>query len=138
MDDYPQGTTYEWFKLALQREAHDKGLEKKYPAKVAELSDSDCEKLITDYLTAMKKNLDQRMRDRGVHRVPREYTITVPAIWNDKAKHLTRLYATKAGMGPMIQIIKEPEAAGLWAFSTMKDLGIKVGETFVLCDAGGG
>jgi hypothetical protein len=36
-----------------------------------------------------------------------------------------------------IQIITEPEAAGIYALKNMK-LGLKEGETFVLCDAGGG
>jgi len=37
-----------------------------------------------------------------------------------------------------IQIITEPEAAGIYALKTMKTLPLKVNDTFVMCDAGGG
>lgn len=139
--DYTPGTTYEWFKLALQKGAHAEELAKKYPSKATEICQSDCEKLIVDYLTAMRRNFDELMRAKSFGHLPREFIITVPAIWEDKAKHLTRVHAAEAGMGNSsgIQIIKEPEAAGVYAFAEMQDqLGIQTGDTFVLCDAGGG
>ena len=67
----------------------------------------------------------------------REYIITVPAIWTDRAQARTRICAVKAGMGDL-QIISEPEAAGIFAINTMPNIGLEVGDTFVLCDAGGG
>jgi hypothetical protein len=37
-----------------------------------------------------------------------------------------------------IQIIREPEAAAIDALESMKNLGLSVDDTFVLCDAGAG
>ena len=67
------------------------------------------------------------------------YIITVPAVWKEKEQATTRACAEKAGMGNKydIQIITEPEAAGIWALRNM-NLPLKKGDTFVMCDAGGG
>ena len=74
--------------------------------------------------------------------MPTEFIITVPAIWSDRAKDITRLCAVEAGMGRTrgeIHLIREPEAAGIYALDTRRgDLDLQVGDTFVLCDAGGG
>ena len=42
------------------------------------------------------------------------------------------------GRGDLLQIISEPEAAATYALDVMNPHDIKVGHTFVLCDAGGG
>lgn len=42
------------------------------------------------------------------------------------------------GNGRKLQIITEPEAAAIYALDTMDPTELKVGDTFVLCDAGGG
>ena len=41
-------------------------------------------------------------------------------------------------MGKGLQIISEPEAAAIYALHAMDPHSIQVGDTFVLCDAGGG
>ena len=41
-------------------------------------------------------------------------------------------------MGKALQIISEPEAAAIYALHAMDPHSIQVGDTFVLCDAGGG
>ena len=66
--------------------------------------------------------------------------ITVPAIWTDAAQAKTRACAEKAGMGagPVLHMISEPEAAAIHALSVMDHLDVQIGDTFVLCDAGGG
>ena len=66
--------------------------------------------------------------------------ITVPAVWSDMAQSKTRSCAEKAGMGSgsALHIISEPEAAAIYALDTMDPHGIETGDTFVLCDAGGG
>ena len=66
--------------------------------------------------------------------------ITVPAVWSDMAAAKTRKCADAAGMGAgaALHIISEPEAAALYALSALDPHGIKIGDTFVLCDAGGG
>ena len=42
------------------------------------------------------------------------------------------------GNGDALQIVSEPEAAAVYALDAMDPHNIQVGETFVLCDAGGG
>ncbi|KAL8789358.1 MAG: hypothetical protein Q9195_006885 [Heterodermia aff. obscurata] len=42
------------------------------------------------------------------------------------------------GVGSALHIISEPEAAAMFALDAMDPHNIKVGDTFVLCDAGGG
>ncbi|KAG9231241.1 Hsp70 family protein-like protein [Amylocarpus encephaloides] len=67
----------------------------------------------------------------------KEYVLTVPAVWSDRAKNVTLLAAKAAGMWP-ITLIKEPEAAALYAIHDMSDKGLKVGNSLVICDRGGG
>lgn len=66
--------------------------------------------------------------------------ITVPAVWTDAAQAKTRACAEEAGMGAgsALHIISEPEAAAIYALTVMDHLDTQVGDTFVLCDAGGG
>ena len=56
------------------------------------------------------------------------------------AQAKTRACAEAAGMGKgtALHIISEPEAAALYALDAMNPHNLKVGNTFVLCDAGGG
>ena len=42
------------------------------------------------------------------------------------------------GKGTALHIISEPEAAALYALDAINPHDLKVGNTFVLCDAGGG
>ena len=42
------------------------------------------------------------------------------------------------GRGDLLQIISEPEAAATYALDAMSPHDLEVGDTFVLCDAGGG
>ena len=42
------------------------------------------------------------------------------------------------GNGENLQIVSEPEAAATYALDAMDPHSVKVGDTFVLCDAGGG
>ena len=61
-------------------------------------------------------------------------------MWSDKAQAKTRACAESAGMGAgaTLHIISEPEAAALYALNALDPHGIKIGETFMICDAGGG
>jgi hypothetical protein len=66
----------------------------------------------------------------------KQFVLSVPAVWSDAAKSATLQAAKVAGFFPAT-LIKEPEAAAL---HTLHDLGfsLKVGDAFVICDAGGG
>ncbi len=69
-----------------------------------------------------------------------EYIITTPAIWSDSAQAKTRSCAEKAGMGKgdRLQIISEPEAAATYALHNLNPHDVRIRDTFVLVDAGGG
>ena len=56
------------------------------------------------------------------------------------AQAKTRACAEAAGMGngTALHVISELEAAAFYALNTMDSHDLKVGNTFVLCDAGGG
>lgn len=61
-------------------------------------------------------------------------------MWSDAAQAKTRACAENAGMGvgSSLQIVSEPEAAAIYTLDAMDPHHIKKGDTFVLCDAGGG
>lgn len=67
------------------------------------------------------------------------YIITVPAIWSDTAKELTRTAAVMAGI-PLsnLLLLTEPEAAAQYCIKNCKEVDLKVGDKFLICDAGGG
>ena len=102
------------------------------------------EQLVKDYLTALRQHAEQVLRKKlpqsALAFTPLEFIITVPAVWSDAAKAKTRTCAEQAGMGvgSALHIISEPEAAAMYALDAMDPHDIKVGDTFVLCDGGGG
>jgi molecular chaperone DnaK (HSP70) len=67
------------------------------------------------------------------------YVITVPAIWSDKAKDLTRKAAERAGIHRRkLVLITEPEAAALYCATLCREVDLTAGDKFLICDAGGG
>lgn len=74
-----------------------------------------------DYLHGMYlylvSTLEKRFTPQLFRVTPMECWITVPAIWSDKARSLTRKAAIKAGFGSrlfdVVNVISEPEAAAL-------------------------
>lgn len=140
---------FQWFKLDLdptQKDQENSLLTFDYPDPKAlsagHNNTPDAVKLVTDYLTQLRihteKMLRRKLGDSVVDTTPIRYTITVPAIWSDAAKAKTRQCALAAGMGEDIQMISEPEAAVIYALDTMDPHNLKVGDQFVLTDAGGG
>lgn len=144
MDDF--GLRHQWFKLDLDptqsRGVSD--LSRQYPDQHALPPgyNASSEKLCTDYLSALRKHtelvLQHKLPSSIMKSTPIEYIITTPAVWSDSAQAKTRECAFNAGMGKDLQIISEPEAAAIYALHAMDPHSIKVGDTFVLCDAGGG
>jgi molecular chaperone DnaK (HSP70) len=69
----------------------------------------------------------------------RIYLITVPAIWSDLAKDLTRKAAARAGIpDEKLFLVTEPEAAALYCATTCEEVDLNNGDHFLVCDAGGG
>lgn len=98
---------------------------------------------MSDFLTALRKQGEQVLRYKvpksALQNTPLEFVITVPAVCSDAAQAKTRKCAENAGMGrgSALHIISEPEAPAIYALDTISH-DVKVGDTFVLCDAGGG
>ncbi|KAF8439647.1 hypothetical protein BGX38DRAFT_1273224 [Terfezia claveryi] len=67
--------------------------------------------------------------------------LTVPAIWDDKAKQITKQAAIAAGLlEKQIYMISEPEAAAVHCLTSLCEMGgnLKTGEVYVIVDCGGG
>ena len=143
------GQRHQWFKLGLDPTNCTSALSalaRDFPDPNAAPPDynHDAEKLVTDYLTALtihaKQILKYKLPESAIASTPIEFVITTPAVWSDQAKAKTKACAQKAGMGSgsALHIISEPEAAAIYALDAMDPHNIQVGDTFVLCDAGGG
>lgn len=101
------------------------------------------EDAVTDYLRSLRRhtiNVLSSKVGRAFDGMPLEFVITVPAMWSEKAKVATLACAERAGFGDTskIRIISEPEAAAMHAIHASSPNGLEVGDTIVLCDAGGG
>lgn len=102
------------------------------------------EELVKDYLTALRCHAERILRHKlpqsALASTPVEFVITTPAVWSDRAQASTRRCTEQAGMGTgsSLHIITEPEAAAMYSLDAMDPHNIEVGDTFVLCDAGGG
>ncbi|KAL8756092.1 MAG: hypothetical protein Q9184_004603 [Pyrenodesmia sp. 2 TL-2023] len=142
------GQRHQWFKLGLDpsQSRGSSALATQYPDSNAAppIYGYGPEKLVEDYLTALRSHAERVIRHKipesALTSTPIEFVITVPAVWSDRAQASTRRCAEKAGMGTgaSLHIITEPEAAAMYALDAMDPHNIKVGDTFVLCDAGGG
>lgn len=99
-------------------------------------------KLTTDYLRCLKDHIlsaiATKISEHTVRNTPIQWIITIPAIWTDAQKSATLFSASTAGMTGEIALVSEPEAAITAAINTMKNNELTIGQTFVLCDCGGG
>ncbi|RYP73513.1 hypothetical protein DL771_003552 [Monosporascus sp. 5C6A] len=133
----PAEEVSEWFKLDL-----DPSLR---PSTENRGTGRDAEKLVTDYLSKLGEHLLYTLRlklgEALVRNTPFDFILTVPAIWSDLAKSKT-LEACKRAGGPFrnspITLISEPEAAAIYTLHGLDPHGLEVGDSFVICDAGGG
>lgn len=106
-------------------------------------------RVVTEYLRGMRKmlwdGLIESLGEAQLRVMPIDVWVTVPAVWSDHAKLLTKTAAIKAGFasrpGDTIQLIAEPEAAA--HISIRLKLGeseelVEAGTGLLVCDAGGG
>jgi molecular chaperone DnaK (HSP70) len=97
-----------------------------------------------DYLTAVRQYVTDSVLPRQfghdfIRELPISYVLTVPAIWDDTAKDLTRQAATRAGIPPRnLILIPEPEAGALYCATIIDEVDLREGDCFMVCDAGGG
>lgn len=94
-----------------------------------------------DYIGAIYqhalKRIEAKYPNGYVSMLDKQFVLSVPAVWSDKAKDMTMKAARNAGIHP-VQLIKEPEAAALFTLHYLKNQGLEVGDAIVICDAGGG
>ncbi|MCJ1269841.1 hypothetical protein MMC22_009734 [Lobaria immixta] len=139
---------HQWFKLDLDPLQHrgTSNLPAQFPDPAASPPgfDESTERIVTDYLTALRKHAERILRYKlpasALLSTPIEFVITMPAVWSDVAQAKARTCAQNAGMGlgSALYVISEPEAAAMYALDAMDPHNIKVGDTSVLVDAGGG
>ncbi|KAK0705553.1 hypothetical protein B0H67DRAFT_386378 [Lasiosphaeris hirsuta] len=139
----PPDQTIEWFKLDLDPSLESMGAA---VTNAAARGGRGVDQLVTDYMSALGDHLMYTLREKlgegVVKSTPLEFIVTVPAIWSDLAKDKTKqacqlangLSATKVP----IHLISEPEAAAIYALHGLDPHGLNIGDSFVICDAGGG
>ena len=109
-----------------------------------QLPDKSAWDYTVDYLTAVVSHvfsevLPAHFGPRFLENQKKSYVLTVPAIWTDKAKDVTRRAAVKAGIPESkLVLVTEPEAAGLYCATMCTQLDLREGDRYIICDAGGG
>ena len=99
---------------------------------------------VSDYLTKIYQHtmetLTRRYGESFMNSTEVDFVLTVPAVWSDAAKNATLQAAERAGMGNRheLKLISEPEAAAVYTLRTIQPSGLKMGDNFIVCDAGGG
>jgi len=99
---------------------------------------------VADYLTCIYRFvhgtfLPSQYGEEFLRNQQMSYILTVPAIWSDLAKDLTRQAACRAGFpDDNLVLISEPEAAALYCATTCQEMDLIDGDRFLVCDAGGG
>lgn len=145
----------EWFKLLLLDD-DDLTAEKRNSVqirkakKLLEQAGKTPVEAVGDYLRLLWNhaiaNIEKDFGAIVVEGLPFQVVCTVPAVWTTEAVDRMRQAATDAGIvsqrlagGTTLRFVSEPEAAAL---ATLDDLkarpNFKKGDTFVVCDAGGG
>ncbi|GAB1197359.1 hypothetical protein APSETT444_006652 [Aspergillus pseudonomiae] len=138
----------QWIKLGFaadQKLGLASRLSFSYPdsRRVPEPYHSSCEDVATDYLQCLHKHIIETLKSKigsSFDGMSLEFVLTVPAMWPDKAKMTTFQCAENAGFGEKgtIRLISEPEAAAIHALNASNPHGLDIGDTVILCDAGGG
>ncbi|KAL2130858.1 hypothetical protein VTI74DRAFT_5848 [Chaetomium olivicolor] len=137
----PSEEVIEWFKLDLDPSLQSMGTA---VTNAATRGGRNVDKLVTDYMSALSEHLMYTLREKlgegVVKSTSLEFVVTVPAIWSDLAKDKTRQACQRAVdiAGTKIHLVSEPEAAAIYALHGLDPHGLEVGDSFVICDAGGG
>ncbi|KAJ5179081.1 hypothetical protein N7492_002291 [Penicillium capsulatum] len=85
------------------------------------------------------KDLLDRRFGSALRAMRLDYILTVPAVWSDKAKDATLQAACLAGIPrSRLSLLSEPEAAAVYAITSIQPNTMAKGDTLVVCDAGGG
>ncbi|ETS77946.1 hypothetical protein PFICI_10008 [Pestalotiopsis fici W106-1] len=142
----------EWFKLGLDPD-HIPGDNQSLKAKLQSFNIDD---LATRYLDSLGETIlpmiEERLGRAVFAALPVHFVLTVPAIWTDRAKQRTlQIFEATKSFGDdeaqrslegrskrTVTLLSEPEAAAMFALDDLVQSGLKVGQTIVVVDAGGG
>ncbi|CAG8962469.1 hypothetical protein HYFRA_00014199 [Hymenoscyphus fraxineus] len=138
--------TFRWFKILLEpsHKYNDEVKEVKDASKLLKSLNKSPEEVVADYLKVLwdytMEDIKQEVKEDNWKRdYALKVVITVPAMWSDAAKDKTKKAALMAGLPDNITMITEPEAAALSIIRDKADEeSLGAGDTFVVCDAGGG
>ncbi|KAL9090220.1 MAG: hypothetical protein Q9159_002120 [Coniocarpon cinnabarinum] len=136
------GPIVENFKLLLDEEENksQNGASNHCAAQLKSLSKSVAE-VTSDYIRALYEHalsyIATKVPKECMDMCEKKFIVTVPAVWTDRAKDVTLKAAKAAGVQPA-RLITEPEAAALYTLNQMSNFSLKIGDAFVVCDAGGG
>ncbi|KAG9257747.1 uncharacterized protein F5Z01DRAFT_741648 [Emericellopsis atlantica] len=139
----PENEVVEWFKLDLDKTT--KAMTQS-SQKLSARGGRAPAQLVTDFMERLGAHLhyilQHKLGDAVLKSTPMEFVVTVPAMWSDSAKDLTRQACQNApslgANGRLIHLVSEPEAAALYALQGLDPHGLKVNQTILLVDAGGG
>lgn len=104
-------------------------------------------RVIADYLRELYYHTYDTLRKvkgKQMDKSKVRFCLTVPAVWTDKAKIIMRDAAIEAGIinandhQDRLLLVGEPEAAALYCNTKLEQYELKHGDTFLICDAGGG
>jgi len=100
---------------------------------------------VSDFLQAVRElaraSIKQSDKFQWVKSSKINYILTVPATWNDSAKNLMVQAAEAAGYGTHrvdFNFISESDAAAAYTLKVVQPNNLNLGDTFIICDAGGG
>ncbi|KAH6629649.1 hypothetical protein C7974DRAFT_394938 [Boeremia exigua] len=145
----------EWFKLLLLEESDMDDKQKTSPQiqkakRLLQKANKTAVQAVGDYLRLLWAhtitNIKKQAGEDFLRGLPLKVVCTVPAIWRNKAISKMREAAKHAGIlerrtggETKLFFVSEPEAAALATFNDLsKRPNLHVGDTLVICDAGGG
>ncbi|KAJ5708455.1 hypothetical protein N7488_008256 [Penicillium malachiteum] len=137
----------QWIKLGLdptgnRQLLHGLALKPRDPRRMDFPPGVTAEQATTDYSRALKEHVFRFFRvefgTRGFDEITFQFVVTVPGIWSADANRVTIECAKRAGLAAHlpIKLVSEPEAAAIHTIVCCPT-NLRVGERFVLCDAGG-
>lgn len=145
----------EWFKLLLLDDTDMEPKQKKSPhlrkvRQILQNAGKTPTQAVADYLRLLWRhaivNIERSFGEAAVEGLPFRVVCTVPAVWTTEAVNKMREAARQAGIlddrlagDTTLDFVSEPEAAALATFDDLqKRPNFQVGDSFVVCDAGGG
>ncbi|KAF2726578.1 hypothetical protein EJ04DRAFT_517742 [Polyplosphaeria fusca] len=149
------GEAVEWFKLLLLDEgdldeSHMNSLQIRRARQLLLRARKTPVEAVADYLRLLwahaLKSIEREFGEIALEGLPFNVVLTVPAVWTTKAVNRMRAAANSAGIlddrlagQTTLHFVSEPEAAALATFDDLKARpNFREGDTFVVCDAGGG